>query len=93
MRLQAVTRSGPSTSSDRIGDLTVQIARLVRHRAYVRDQVVSGMLLRFLPNGMRPWLGPDDLRRRLDAAGLDQRSLDHLFANVATEIAMAHARG
>lgn len=92
MRLQAVKRSGPGAPTDPVGDLALQIARLVGHRAYVREQVVSGMLLRFLPNGLRPWRGPDDLRQRLDAAHLDQRALDYLFANVASEIAMAHAR-
>ena len=96
MRHQAVRRSGPGSGAglqtDRIGDLALQIGRLVGHRAYAREQVVSSMLLRFLPNGMRPWQGADDMRRRLDLAGLDQRALDHLSANVATEIAMAHAR-
>ncbi len=92
MRRQAVTRTGTVQESDRLGDLALQITRLLRHRSYARHLVVSAMLLRFLPDGLRSWNGPDDIRKRLAAAALDRRSLDHLFDNVATELAMAHAR-
>ena len=92
MRYKSVAQTSGRQDAERIDALTLEIARLVGHRAFSREQVVSSMLQRFLPDALRPWRGPDDLRRRLDAAGLDRRALDHLSANVATELAMAHAR-
>lgn len=93
MHFQAVERTSAGRQIDRTEELALQIARLVRHPSYDRGQVVSGMLQRFLPSTLHPSRHPDDLRRRLDAGGLDRRALDHLLANVEAEIAMARARG
>ncbi|KAB1073746.1 hypothetical protein [Methylobacterium planeticum] len=76
-----------------IDELVGRIRQLVRHRGYERDKIVSAMLRRYLPNmGGAGWNGEASLRQVLTQAKLDQKSIDHLSANVVGEIHMAHER-
>ncbi|WP_336488974.1 hypothetical protein [Methylobacterium nigriterrae] len=76
-----------------IEDLVLRIRQLIRHRGYDRDKIVSAMLKRYLPSSGGPgWTGETALRQSLTKAQLDQKSIDHLVANVSGEIQMAHER-
>jgi hypothetical protein len=66
---------------------------LICHRGYDRDKIVSAILRRYLPNaGGMAWNGETVLRQNLTQAMLDQKSIDHLTANVSGELHMARDR-
>lgn len=69
------------------------LRRLLRHRGYDRDGVVSEMLKRLLAPSYTPG-GPtvEELRARVDAVCVDRRTLDYLTQNVGLEIDVAHRR-
>ncbi|GBU19102.1 MULTISPECIES: hypothetical protein [Methylobacterium] len=94
MRHTSVNRSGSlSPEASRIDEIVAQIGRLLRHRAYQRDKVVSPLLLRHLPHDSGyAWQGEEALRQRLERAGLDARALDHLALNARTEFARMQER-
>ena len=76
-----------------IDELILRMRQLIRHRGYDRDKIVSAILRRYLPNaGGSAWNGEAVLRQNLTQAKLDQRSIDHLVANVMGELHMAHER-
>lgn len=78
---------------NRIEHLVVQIARLVRHRGFVRDKVVSALLLKHLPmDAGYAWSGEAALHARLVKAALDPTTLNHLIASARLEIEMIHDR-
>lgn len=84
-----------SIVSDRapVDALVLQIGRLVRHRGYARDKVVSGMLLKYIPaDAGYAWNGEAALHTRLAKADLDTKTMDHLIASARLEIAMIQAR-
>lgn len=88
MRHTSVNRTSAPEGVDRIEELVVQLGRLLRHRAYQREKIVSPMLLRHLPfDAGYTWQGEGNLRDRLRRAALDARTVDHLIANARTEYA------
>ena len=76
-----------ASSAGDLNALVRQIARLVRHPAYRRNQIVSPMLLRHLPaDAGYAWQGEAVLLERLTKAKLDDASIDHLIGSVQSEI-------
>ncbi|WP_430911223.1 hypothetical protein [Methylobacterium sp. sgz302541] len=85
MRYTSVNRTA---APDRLEELMAQIGRLMRHRAYQRDKIVSPLLLRHLPmDAGYAWQGEAALRERLVRASLDAKTVDHLIANARAEFA------
>lgn len=83
------SRPGPGGTDD----LIVGIRRLVRHRGYERDKIVSALLKQFLPKiGGAAWAGEAALRRDLVAACLDEKAIAYLVACAGGELQMAHER-
>ncbi|MCJ2078314.1 hypothetical protein MKK68_22145 [Methylobacterium sp. E-016] len=78
-----------SIMSDRaqIDALVLQIGRLVRHRGYVRTNVASAMLLKYLPSDAGyDWRGEAGLQVRFHEAGLDLKTLEYLLTSARLEI-------
>ena len=84
-----------SFMSDRaqIDALVLQIGRLVRHRGYVRTNVVSAMLLKYLPfDAGYAWKGEAGLQVRFHEAGLDLKTLEYLTTSARLEITRIQER-
>lgn len=93
MRYSAVKGGGSAQGGDRLEELTTQIGRLLRHRCYQREKVVSPMLRRHLPyDSGYAWQGEATLRERIKQAGLDAKSIDHLIVSVRAEFERIMAR-
>ncbi len=93
--MRELLRKRVSIVSDRapIDALVIQIRRLVRHRGFARDKVVSAMLLKYIPaDAGYAWNDEAALHTRLVKADLDMKTVDHLIASASLEIVMIRAR-
>lgn len=75
--------------------LAVRMRRLVLHRAYSREEIVSPALKRLMPpRALYGMLAPDvaSLRERVRRAGVDARMVDYLLHAVETEMDSARLR-
>lgn len=78
----------------RLEDLAQRLRRLANHRGFVREEITSPMLLRFLPAPLRGEAGAYEgaLRRRLREADLDEGRVAYLILHADQEMDIAHAR-
>ncbi len=82
----------------RLEDLALRLRRLANHRGYVREEITSPLLLRFLPAPSRtPLRGvaetyASELRHKLKEADLDEDQVAYLILHAEQEMDIAHAR-
>jgi hypothetical protein len=88
----ASTLSSIETTSSH-ENLLVLLARLIRHRGYSRDAIVSEQLKRYLPKTrLFAPVTEETLRLQFAKLNIEPKTIVYLTENVIMELHMAHER-